>query len=248
VIRGVFFDFWDTLIKLPDGVVLSDIRGRASDRVMDVLSENVTFDDPDRFRTTFDVRRTENFRRADETMREITTDVSIAQALADCDLPSAGDGMLRRASDAVYDPYLDAIELCDGARSAVVRCREAGLSVGILSNTTWRSFVDRALNKFGMLPLFDPVISSADISIRKPDTEIFRIALSAWGFDADEVLMVGDNPLTDVDGARRVGMRTVWYASHGPTGRPGTRPDPPAEVTISHLDELMLSMRSAGML
>lgn len=44
----------------------------------------------------------------------------------------------------------------------------------------------------------------------KPHPAIFRQALAALGCGADEALMVGDNPRTDLAGAQRIGARAVW--------------------------------------
>lgn len=57
---------------------------------------------------------------------------------------------------------------------------------------------------------FDHIIVSGAFGRGKPDPAIFRHALQVSGFSADEVLMVGDNLLTDILGADRAGIRSVW--------------------------------------
>lgn len=59
-------------------------------------------------------------------------------------------------------------------------------------------------------PYFDHVIISGDFGKGKPDPDIFRYALNKAGLDKEEVLMVGDNLLTDILGASRTGIRSVW--------------------------------------
>ena len=55
------------------------------------------------------------------------------------------------------------------------------------------------------------VIISEEVGYAKPDPRIFRDALDATGLTSPEQIMfVGDNPATDIDGARRFGMRTAW--------------------------------------
>jgi putative hydrolase of the HAD superfamily len=46
--------------------------------------------------------------------------------------------------------------------------------------------------------------------MRKPDPEIFRRAAARLDAEPHECVMVGDNPNTDVLGAKRCGMRAVW--------------------------------------
>ncbi|MCY4663314.1 MAG: HAD family hydrolase [Acidimicrobiaceae bacterium] len=55
------------------------------------------------------------------------------------------------------------------------------------------------------------IIISEEVGYAKPDPRIFRDALDATGLGQPErVMFVGDNPRTDIDGARRAGMRTAW--------------------------------------
>ncbi|PSL34345.1 putative hydrolase of the HAD superfamily [Planomicrobium soli] len=59
-------------------------------------------------------------------------------------------------------------------------------------------------------PYFDHVVISGAFGKGKPDPEIFHYALSKFGYAAEEVLMVGDNLLTDIIGAEQAGIRSVW--------------------------------------
>ncbi len=59
-------------------------------------------------------------------------------------------------------------------------------------------------------PFFDHIIISGAFGRGKPDAAIFEHALSKYGYAPDDVLMVGDNPLTDILGAERAGIPSVW--------------------------------------
>ena len=55
------------------------------------------------------------------------------------------------------------------------------------------------------------IIVSEEVGYAKPDRRIFHDALDATGLSQPErVMFVGDNPRTDIDGARRAGMKTAW--------------------------------------
>lgn len=55
------------------------------------------------------------------------------------------------------------------------------------------------------------IIVSEEAGYRKPDPRIFRDALKATGLTSPEQIMfVGDNPLADIDGSRRFGMKAAW--------------------------------------
>lgn len=59
-------------------------------------------------------------------------------------------------------------------------------------------------------PYFDQIVISGDFGRGKPDPTIFEHALSILSLQKDEVIMVGDNLMTDVLGANRAGIRSVW--------------------------------------
>lgn len=59
-------------------------------------------------------------------------------------------------------------------------------------------------------PYFDHIIISGDFGRGKPDVSIFEHALERAGIQAEEALMVGDNLMTDILGANRAGIRSVW--------------------------------------
>ena len=61
-----------------------------------------------------------------------------------------------------------------------------------------------------IVPYFDHIIISGAFGKGKPDVSIFQHVLGNCGVTADEAMMVGDNLMTDILGASRVGMRSVW--------------------------------------
>ena len=54
------------------------------------------------------------------------------------------------------------------------------------------------------------VVISEEMGIRKPRPEIFQAVIDELGLPPEELLHVGDNLVADVEGAARLGMRTVW--------------------------------------
>ncbi len=61
-----------------------------------------------------------------------------------------------------------------------------------------------------LAPYFTHIIVSGAFGKGKPDAAIFQYALSQCNLQADEVIMVGDNLMTDILGAKRAGIRSVW--------------------------------------
>lgn len=59
-------------------------------------------------------------------------------------------------------------------------------------------------------PYFDHILVSGAFGRGKPDPSIFEHALAKVGYAPEDVLMVGDNPMTDILGAERAGIPSVW--------------------------------------
>lgn len=57
---------------------------------------------------------------------------------------------------------------------------------------------------------FEHIVISGEFGSGKPDPAIFEYALNKLVVDKDEVLMVGDNLNTDILGANRAGIPSVW--------------------------------------
>lgn len=67
------------------------------------------------------------------------------------------------------------------------------------------------LERTGLSHFFDHVIISEEVGTAKPDVAIFNVALEKMGFpDKKQVLMVGDNPHSDVLGGLNAGIETCW--------------------------------------
>jgi putative hydrolase of the HAD superfamily len=66
----------------------------------------------------------------------------------------------------------------------------------------------------GITPYFKSVVTSARAGHKKPSKEIFDFAMAESGFNASDTLMIGDNLLTDIGGARNALLDTVYYNPH----------------------------------
>ncbi|MFB6467064.1 HAD family hydrolase [Cytobacillus sp. Hz8] len=65
-----------------------------------------------------------------------------------------------------------------------------------------------------LVPYFDKIVISGDFGKGKPDPALFEYALSQLSLQPDEAIMVGDNLMTDILGANRAGIKTVWINRH----------------------------------
>jgi putative hydrolase of the HAD superfamily len=72
------------------------------------------------------------------------------------------------------------------------------------------------LERTGLQHHFDILVISEKVGIAKPDVGIFEHAFELMGHpERDAVLMVGDNPHSDIQGGINAGIHTCWYNVHG---------------------------------
>lgn len=71
------------------------------------------------------------------------------------------------------------------------------------------------LKRFGLDGYFAEVIESAVVGVRKPDPAIYQLGVDAMGFQADEIVVVGDSFSKDVVPAKKVGCKVVWLKGEG---------------------------------
>lgn len=84
-----------------------------------------------------------------------------------------------------------------------------------------------------LVPYFEQIIISGAFGKGKPDATIFEHALEKMNLTKDEVLMVGDNLMTDILGASRTGIKSVWINRHNKE-----RNEVVPDYEITHLEEL----------
>tara|TARA_A100001015_G_scaffold286864_1_gene356044 strand:+ start:149 stop:652 length:504 start_codon:yes stop_codon:yes gene_type:complete len=67
------------------------------------------------------------------------------------------------------------------------------------------------VNKLGIGHLFDFSISSIDVKSNKPDQGHFCRAREISKVNFEDTLHVGDHPINDVLGARKLGINALWF-------------------------------------
>lgn len=94
------------------------------------------------------------------------------------------------------------------AAPAIKAAGDAGFRVFTLSNgsaATTRSFLERA----GLTPMIDQVLSIDDVQAWKPDPRVYDLAIAKAGVAADSIALVAVHSW-DIHGAHAVGLTTGW--------------------------------------
>lgn len=81
------------------------------------------------------------------------------------------------------------------------------------------SNADADVTKFclqmGFASQMDIIITSALVGWEKPDSRTFHAALEPLGVDPDRAIHIGDQPLSDIVGARKIGMAAALIDRYG---------------------------------
>lgn len=123
-----------------------------------------------------------------------------------------------------------------GARRTLLRLKKEGYVLGIITDgdpvKQWEKILRLELDEY-----FDHVFISDELGVKKPHPKIFQKALQKANLKAEEAVMVGDRLYSDIYGAKRVGMTTVWFRYGKYADRELEYLDY-ADFTISSLEEL----------
>ena len=88
------------------------------------------------------------------------------------------------------------------------------IKLGIITNG-FTELQQIRLERTGLHKHFDLLVISEQVGVAKPHPAIFEHALSQMGHPAPEnVLMVGDNPESDILGGNHAGLDTCWLNMH----------------------------------
>ena len=93
------------------------------------------------------------------------------------------------------------------------------------------------LKEFRLDGIFDTIIESAVVGVRKPDPQIFTLGVEALGMQPDEVVVVGDSMDKDIIPAGKAGCHTVWFKGEGWTNDPVD--ETPAGIVITDLTQIL---------
>lgn len=90
--------------------------------------------------------------------------------------------------------------------------KNENIKMGIVTNGNL-DFQNTKIDKLDLRKYMKTIIISEEVNVRKPNSEIFHLALSRIKSNSKTTLFVGDNPLCDIKGAIDVGLCSVWLSN-----------------------------------
>jgi pyrophosphatase PpaX len=106
-------------------------------------------------------------------------------------------------------------QLYPGIKEVVIDLKERGVHVALFTGKGIDT-TSITLDKFGLTPYFDYVVTGSDVTNHKPSAEGIRKIMNQFRLQADEVLMVGDG-VPDVNASHEAGVKiaAVLWDSYG---------------------------------
>ncbi len=93
------------------------------------------------------------------------------------------------------------------------------------------------LADFGLDTYFSGVVESARVGVRKPDPQIFTLAIRQLGLAPAEVAVIGDSYKNDIQPANRLGCVSVWLKNVG-WDNDDAAANRPASYIINNLEQV----------
>jgi len=108
--------------------------------------------------------------------------------------------------------------------------KRTGAHLVIVTNNVLRE-QQLKVERGGLSPFVDVLVTSEEFGATKPDPRIILHALDRVNAKAEHAVMFGDSLTTDIEGARRAGVRAVWF------NRVGAKSTDPALAEVHSLED-----------
>ena len=123
----------------------------------------------------------------------------------------------------VYKEMLDAVvTVIPSVTETLSTLCANGHRLGMVSNGDTEELLAH-LN--GVRDFFEVIVTSEELGVYKPHASIFREALRRIGAEKESAAFVGDTVTSDILGARKAGMITIWYNRRRRNAKYGIAPD-----------------------
>lgn len=104
---------------------------------------------------------------------------------------------------------MEHLKLYEGTEEMLSALRNAGKKIYLLSNAQ-KIFTEYEMNALGITPYFDGIFISSEHECKKPDTRFFEKLIHAYDIDRNKAVMIGNDGVCDIAGAKKAGLATVY--------------------------------------
>jgi len=102
-------------------------------------------------------------------------------------------------------------QVIEDAFEILRKLTKAGYKIALIANDEDATSARNIVTNTGLKEYFDTIVVSGELGVEKPDRRIFEAALKSLGVKAEDAVMIGNRVDTDIVGANRLGMVSVWF-------------------------------------
>ncbi|HMN60185.1 MAG TPA: HAD family hydrolase [Anaerolinea sp.] len=164
----------------------------------------------DTFLTHYRETAREYYRWRDDNLAETPAPQVFREIMAKYCCDDLPEAHVKAALASLYAATQARWKVEDDAQPTLERLRAQGYRIGLVSNAGYDEDVQVLVDRAGLRPYLEYMVTSAAAGVRKPHPEIFEGALNFFGVRPEQAVMIGDFLRADVLGANRLGMGSVW--------------------------------------
>ncbi len=142
-------------------------------------------------------------------------------------------GIVRRIYKVFIKALAESFFIDPEALKVFTKLKDLGLKIGIISNSSSDDIIYEVLLHDGLLSYVDVLVTSQQVSWKKPNPRIFYYACKLASVRPKEAAHVGDDPYADVIGARIAGLYAIQRLTIN------SEVSPYADYVIRKLSELL---------
>lgn len=116
--------------------------------------------------------------------------------------------------------------------NTIIQLKQQGYLIGLISNGR-TPFQEHNFYALGLTEFFSSIIVSEAVRLRKPDPTIFLLSCQQLGVHPKNCIFVGDNELAEIQGAKAVGMKTIFFHPNPAIS------SPTADANFHHYEKLI---------
>jgi putative hydrolase of the HAD superfamily len=203
-IKAVLLDFGDTLVgfgRFDYDVCLKELH-------RSLLHNGVTLPYEEFKKAYFEVRD-RIYRETEVSLEEHSICLRVSEALKQFGYSfDPNDQLIIRAVEAFMALLIDSVTMDEQVPSVLQKLHQK-YKLALVSNFGYPPTILQLLKKFDLIGFFDAICVSGEVGWRKPSPKIFMRALDALRVAPSETVFVGDAPYHDIQGAKKMGMKTI---------------------------------------
>jgi len=116
-------------------------------------------------------------------------------------------------NDAYWKTFFEQMVCFEGVNDFIIWNKNIGVKIGVLTDYETEYQIQK-LEKLGLINYIDTIVTSEEVGIEKPSSQMFQTILRKIDLRPDEIIMIGDDFNKDVMGALNMKIQSYWFNSN----------------------------------